>query len=149
MLAVSDHMHSRIHLLKLGRAIASIQSTRLVRFLFSSGMSTAIHWTVMWSLLTVGIPPIGATSTGAVVGSVFNYGFQFLLTFDGVARHEKAIPIYIFTVLLAWVANASFYHCLTSFSDMGVAVAQVSTTIAVGAMNFILYKRIVFHERVN
>lgn len=126
----------------------STHGAQVVRFLVFGGASTAIHWAVMWSLVTIGLTPIVATSMGAVVGSVFNYAFQFFWTFDGVARHEKAIPVYVCTVVLAWVANASFYYLLTSFCEMGVEVAQVSTTIAVAAMNFILYKRIVFHERI-
>lgn len=120
----------------------------VVRFLVFGGASTVIHWAVMWSLVTIGLTPIAGTAIGAVVGSVFNYAFQFFWTFDGVGRHDKAIPIYVCTVALAWVANAGFYYVLTSFTEMGVAVAQVSTTIAVAAMNFIFYKRIVFHERV-
>jgi len=120
-----------------------------MRYLVFGGAATAIHWAVMGSLVIVGLPPIVATSMGAVVGSIFNNIFQFFWTFNGVSRHEKAIPVYLCTVVLAWVANAGFYYLLTLFSEMGAAVAQVSTSIAVAAMNFILYKRIVFHERVS
>lgn len=113
------------------------------------GASTVMHWAVMGLLVTIGVHPVAATSIGAVVGSVFNYVFQFFWTFDGVARHRKAIPTYVCTVVLAWVANASIYCLLTSFSEMSVAVAQISTSIAIAAVNFILYKRIVFNERVS
>lgn len=149
MLSVPDILHSRTHLLEHDPAFVSTHGAQVMRFLVFGGAATAIHWAVMWSLVIIGFPPIVATSMGAVVGSVVNYIFQFFWTFNGVSRHEKTIPVYLCTVVLAWVANAGFYYLLTLFSEMGAAVAQVSTSIAVAAMNFILYKRIVFHERVS
>lgn len=100
-------------------------------------------------LIRGGLQPLPATGIGALVGSAFNYLFQFHWTFNGVGVHGKAIPAYASTAVLGWCVNAGLFHVLISIAHAGHGSAQVFTTAGVAAMNFILYKRVVFHERIN
>lgn len=128
-------------------AIALI--TQILRFLVSGGAATLIHWAVMGALVVAGGNPVLSTAVGAVAGSAFNYVLQFSWAFNGVARHSAAIPAYVLVVILGWALNAALYACLTLFFEIGIVKAQVFTTAIVAVMNFSVYKRIVFHERVN
>lgn len=124
-------------------------AAQVIPFLASGGFATAIHWTVMALLIRGGSQPVLATAIGAFVGSVFNYLFQFHWTFNGVGIHSKAIPAYASTAILGWCVNAGIFYFLISIAHAGQGLAQVCTTAVVAAMNFILYKRVVFHERIN
>lgn len=128
-------------------AAASL-TTQVTQFLVSGGVATLIHWTVMSLLIREGWQPVVATTMGALAGSVFNYVLQFYWTFSGIGVHDRAMPTYTCTVVLAWCVNAALFYFLTSLVHTGLVVAQACTTATVAVMNFILYKRIVFHERI-
>lgn len=95
-----------------------------------------------------GAPAVFATIIGAATGSVFNYVFQFYWTFSGKGSHSKAIPVYAGTAILSWIINAGAFYFLISVTHVGYGFAQLCATAVVAVMNFILYKRIVFHERI-
>lgn len=99
-------------------------------------------------LIEKGLPPVLATAIGALIGSAFNYTFLFYWTFNGTGIHGKEIPSYACTVIFGWCANAGVFYFLISSVHAGLALAQVCTTAAVAVMNFVLYKRMVFHERI-
>ncbi|HHM4870969.1 TPA: GtrA family protein [Pseudomonas aeruginosa] len=129
-----------------GTAAASL-CAQVTLFLASGGLATFIHWTSMVLLVWGGLTPVLATIIGAFVGSIFNYWLQFYWTFKGNGIHGMAIPAYICTVFLGWCVNAVLFYILTSFAHMGLVLAQLSATAAVAVMNFIAYKKVVFHER--
>lgn len=99
-------------------------------------------------LIREGWQPVFATTMGALAGSVFNYVVQFYWTFNGIGVHGRAMPTYFCTVIWAWCVNAALFYFLTSLVHTGLVVAQACTTTTVAVMNFFLYKRIVFHERI-
>lgn len=99
-------------------------------------------------LVWQGAPAVLATVIGAIVGSLFNYLFQFYWAFSGIGVHSKAIPAYASTAILGWCVNAGIFYLLISIVHADHGLAQLCATAAVAVINFILYKRIVFHERV-
>lgn len=103
----------------------------------------------MGLLVREGLAPLSATIFGAFVGSIVNYLFQFYWTFKGKGIHGKAIPSYTCTVALGWCANAAVFYTLTSIAHAGLELGQVSATVVAAVMNFIVYKKVVFHERIN
>ncbi|WP_369414154.1 GtrA family protein [Paracandidimonas lactea] len=62
--------------------------------------------------------------------------------------HSKAIPAYARTVILGWCINTGLFYFLILIAHADHRLAQVCTTAVVAAMNFVLYKRIVFRERI-
>ncbi|AEC21235.1 GtrA-like protein [Pusillimonas sp. T7-7] len=117
--------------------------------MMAGGLATFLHWSVMGLLMWQGAQPVLATTIGALSGSVFNYLLQFHGPFNGIGNHGTAIPAYVFTVVLGWSVNAALLYGLIHFSPIGLGLAQLCTTAAVAAMNFTLYQRIVFHERIS
>ncbi len=130
------------------RFAAASPTTQVTQFLVSGGLATLIHWAVMGLLIREGLQPVVATTMGALAGSVFNYVVQFYWTFNGNGVHGRAMPTYACTVILAWCVNAGLFYFLTLLFHTGLVVGQACTTATVAVMNFILYKRIVFHERI-
>lgn len=103
----------------------------------------------MSALIQAGLQPVPATAIGAAVGSVANYLGQFHWTFDGRGAHGTALPAYACTVVLGWAANGGLFYALVSMAHIGLASAQLFTTLTIAVMNFVMYKRIVFHERMD
>lgn len=131
------------------QTVWSAFANRLIRFLLASGFATLLHWGVMASLVWTGQQPVLATAVGAVAGSILNYLCQFHWTFAGRGRHARALPAYACIVMLGWMVNAGLFYALISVLQAGLATAQLLATLVVAAMNFVLYQRIVFHERTN
>lgn len=124
-------------------------AAQILNFLISGGFATLLHWAVMAAFAKAGMHPILATSIGAVAGSVLNYVLQFYWTFRGNGMHGKAIPAYICAVIMGWCVNAGIFYLLISFAHSGLYIAQICATAVVAIINFIIYKRMVFHECIN
>lgn len=122
--------------------------TQVIRFLLSGGVATFIHWAVIGLFVWLGEQPTFATAIGALAGSTFNYLFQFYWTFGGRSEHSRTIPVYACSTIVGWGVNVGLFYFLISVIYAGVAWAQILTTAIVAAINFILYKRIVFNERI-
>lgn len=90
-----------------------------------------------------------ASVIGAIVGSVFNYLLQYYWTFRSGQPHSTHIPAYMLTVIVSWLLNALIFHLFITTTLLGVGFSQLFTSAIVALMNFIFYRRIVFHERIN
>ncbi len=117
------------------------------RFLISSGLATLSHWLVMAIMIAMDISAAIATAIGAMIGAVVNYLLQRKVTFQSTVRHTRAIPTYLLVVLISWCANLGIFISLHDGLMLPTWPAQVITTLTVASLSYLLYKRIVFHER--
>lgn len=122
-------------------------SPRPLRFLISGGAATGVHWAVMALLVLVGMAPAWATALGAVAGAVTNYPLQHRFTFRARGPHSESISLYLLVCGVGWLANLLLFMTLHQGLNMPTGVAQFLTTAAVAVLNYILYKRWVFHDR--
>jgi len=118
-----------------------------LRFIFSSGLATLSHWSVMAMLIYFGSQAAVATGVGAIVGAIVNYLLQRRITFRSNAAHTAAIPAYLLVVMITWCANLLIFISLQQGLMMPTWYAQAITTLVVAVLSYLLYKRIVFHER--
>ena len=119
------------------------------RFLVSGGVSTLAHWAVMGLLIQTGVQAMWATTAGAMAGSALNYALQYRWTFNISRTHRHTVPRYACVVIAGWCANGWLFHALVSALHLGIVPAQCLTSAVVAGVNFLLYKRIVFHERLH
>lgn len=119
------------------------------RYLISGGTATSLHWGTMAILISAGLSPNTATALGALAGALLNYLLQFHFTFRSAQPHLEAVPRYLLITLLSWCANNALFAVIHGFSSLDVVKAQFSTTVLVTALNFVLYRRFVFNERLN
>ncbi len=117
------------------------------RFLWGGGLSTLLHWAAMAALVQAGADAVYATALGALAGAACNYLLQFHFTFRSSASHCAALPTYGAVALVSWCANTGLFYLLCRHGGLSYAAAQAVATSAVTLMNFILYKKVVFHER--
>ena len=92
------------------------------------------------------LSPIAATTTGALCGAVVNYFLQRSVVFNSQGSHLRTLPRYILSVGLSFLFNALIFALLQSSAMFSLFMTQIVTTVCVMLINFVLYKRLVFHE---
>ncbi|MGP4845768.1 GtrA family protein [Marinobacter sp. 1Y8] len=115
-------------------------------FLAAGGLATSAHWLTMAMLMLAGVSALMATATGFLVGAAANYLLQRRLAFLNARHHRSAIPRYLFSCAIAWLTNIAIFDALHHTAMWPPAIAQLATTFCVAALNYALYKRLVFHE---
>ena len=118
-----------------------------LKFILSAGLATAAHWFVMAVLMHLGKPAITATAVGAMVGAVVNYVLQRNITFQSKISHRTALLSYLFVCMQIWAANLLIFYTLHYRIEINAAYSQVITTFIVALISYLLYKRVVFHDR--
>lgn len=122
---------------------------RISGFIAAGGMATVFHWAAMSGLILLGMEAVGATFSGSVVGAVTNYGLQRALAFPNARPHIQAVWRYVFSCSLASLLNVLIFFILHQLLEIPVAPAQLLTTVAVAAFNYVVYQRLVFHEQTS
>ncbi len=119
----------------------------LLKFAFSGGFATIIHWLLMALLINAGVAAITATAVGAFIGAIVNYILQRNIVFQSKKPHQITILPYIIVCIQVWISNLVFFYILNSTAKLSVVFAQGITTLFVAFMSYILYKKKVFNER--
>ncbi|MDY6799401.1 MAG: GtrA family protein [Pseudomonadota bacterium] len=122
---------------------------RVSGFIAAGGMATLFHWAAMSGLVLLGMAPVAATFSGSVVGAVTNYGLQRSLVFPNARSHIEAIWRYVFSCSFASLLNVMIFFVLHQLFEIPVAPAQLLTTVAVAAFNYVVYQRLVFREQTS
>ena len=118
-----------------------------LRFVFSGGLATLSHWLVMGLLIMAGIQATLATAVGAFIGAVINYILQRNVTFRSAVAHSQALRAYLLVCVITWFANLAIFVACHHWFGLAPLYAQGLTTALVACLSYVLYKRMVFHER--
>ncbi|MEW5249520.1 GtrA family protein [Microbulbifer sp. 2201CG32-9] len=118
-------------------------------FLAAGGLATGVHWGVMALVVSLTGQPAIATFVGSASGAAANYGLQRQLAFPNAGSHRQTFSRYLLSCVLAWGANLSFFILLNQIMQVTVIAAQLVTTAMVAAMNFVVYKRLVFNDKLS
>lgn len=129
------------------KSATSIAFAQVGKFLTSGGISTVLHWALMALLIGAGIHATIATLIGALAGAALNYLLQYHWTFSVHKPHAETISTYVLAVLLSAGVNTALFHFIALHLGETIVSAQITATTIVAGMNFIVYKRVVFHER--
>ncbi|WP_418647105.1 GtrA family protein [Thauera butanivorans] len=119
---------------------------RPARFALAGGAATLVHWLCMSAMLAAGIDAHAATAAGAMAGAAANYPLQRRHTFASRRAHRRALPRYLASCALAWLANLLLFAVLHGPAGWPPALAQAGTSGAIAALNYLLYARMVFDE---
>ena len=92
------------------------------------------------------LSPLAATTSGALCGALVNYFLQRSVVFNSQGSHLKTLPKYMLSVGLSFLFNALIFELLQRSGLFSLFMTQVLTTVCVMLINFVLYKRLVFHE---
>jgi 4-amino-4-deoxy-L-arabinose transferase-like glycosyltransferase len=89
-------------------------------------------------------PPV-ATSLGFCVATIFNYGFQYHLTFRAKGSHAKIFLRYIVVTVSMMGLNAAFFWCLTERWEIPYIYAQMLATVVIMFCNFAINRVYTFN----
>lgn len=117
---------------------------QIFRFLIAGGVATALHFSIMWALITAHITAWLSTAAGAAVGAAANYLIQFHWAFASERRHQQTAPNYIVACALGWILNAAGFVLFHSTLEFAVVTAQLLTSSCLTLINFLLYRFLVF-----
>lgn len=121
---------------------------QLQGFIVAGGVATLFHWVVMASLIKTGLEPMVATAAGSVSGAALNYMLQRCLVFPNAESHLVVLWRYAGACVFSWFCNSAFFFFFYNFLSLSVWWSQVVTTVLVAGLNYIVYKRVVFYEKV-
>jgi putative flippase GtrA len=115
-------------------------STRsFVRFLAVGVASTGVHYSIMALLYAVlGLPATLASTAGFLVSALANYWLNRTFTFSSTQRHKTAASRFVITASSGLALNYAILHVLMKF-DVGVVLAQVSSTVGVVTWNYCIH----------
>ncbi|MFA7681232.1 MAG: GtrA family protein [Pigmentiphaga sp.] len=115
-----------------------------LRFCFSGGMATALHYLSMLFLMQGGCSPAAATALGALAGALLNYQLHYRYTFTSQRQHRSAFSRYSAALALGWALNLLLFAGLHSALLLPVLMAQGLTTLCLAVCNYWVFKRYVF-----
>lgn len=122
------------------------RAARGARFAAAGIAATLLHWACMAALIAAGSDARLATALGALAGAALNYPLQHRHTFSSTRAHGSALPRYLAACAVGWLANLLLFALLHGPVALAAPIAQALTTVAVAALNYLLYARMVFHE---
>lgn len=120
---------------------------QLQGFIAAGGLATLFHWLVMAGLVGAGLEATPATASGSLSGAVMNYGLQRRLAFRNAGSHRHTAWRYFMSCIGAWLCNLVFFFLLNHILILSVTLSQIVTTGLVAALNYLVYRRLVFHEQ--
>lgn len=125
----------------------TILSCQMTNFIIAGSIATLLHWLSMAVFVYFEMEPTRATLIGSIVGAALNYLLQRQLAFRNAGPHSRTLLRYVSSCLFAWLCNVIIFYWLNSVWNMPVSLSQIVTTGLVASLNFVVYQRIVFHDK--
>jgi putative flippase GtrA len=111
-----------------------------------SGIGTLLHFAVLFAGVELAhLPALAASTLGAVCGMLFNYAAHYHLTFASDAPHRRSLPLFISGGVASIGLNTLLMGILLA-TGLNYVLAQVLTTAAVFAFNFVYAKHVAFRS---
>lgn len=124
-------------------------SLQFTKYLLSGALGTAVHYTLMWCLVSISWIPTAATGIGAIAGALTNYFLCRYVVFNGqsvsLLQAEYAFPaesLFRFLVVASIMAltNSLCFFFLYQ-NTASIPIAQLISTGCVLPVGYLLNKR--------
>ncbi|GLS04009.1 hypothetical protein GCM10007860_11550 [Chitiniphilus shinanonensis] len=102
---------------------------QLVRFTLVGATGTAAHFAVLWLLVRLGMPVVGASTVGMIAGALVNYLLNRAYTFESRQAHRVTAPRYYALVLGLWGLNALLMALMVDAWRWHYLLAQAISTV--------------------
>jgi putative flippase GtrA len=129
--------------------IKTLSKNKLVRYLFSGGLSYAIELGCLLFLhIVVGLPSVVSIAISFWVGLVVSFLLQKLLTFSDRTKSVKRLAgqslAYGILVVINYAFTLLFVFALENI--IGLVVARTGALVITTVWNFVIYKKIIFKD---
>jgi putative flippase GtrA len=117
----------------------------LLRYAGAGAIGTAAHYVLLVALVRFAhVDPVVASTAGALLGALVNYGLNHRLTFASDKAHHVSVPRYA-TVALGGVAlNGIMLAALLAPGTLHYLVAQLLATGTVFVAGYLVNRRWTF-----
>lgn len=121
--------------------------TQIALFAVLSGVGTALHFAVLYAAVEwLGVPPLAASTLGAVCGMLFNYVAHYHLTFVSSAAHRRSLPLFLAGGAVSVLLNLLLMTLLLAL-HLNYLLAQLLATLLVFVFNFAYAKYVAFRNQ--
>jgi putative flippase GtrA len=111
---------------------------RLGVFTTVGAVATLAQYAMLVLLVeTFSVSPVAGSSAGFVASSGLNYWLNHRYTFDGTARHVRAVPRFACVSLTGLLVNGIVMFVAHSLLGIHYLASQVAATFAVFVWNFV------------
>jgi putative flippase GtrA len=105
--------------------------------------AVAVHYALMYALMTVGVAPVPASAGGFLGGALTRFMFSYAHIFAPTQGVNAAGLRFVVAIAAQLAANSALLGVLTD-AGVGVWPAQVATTILLTVVNYLVYRWWVF-----
>jgi putative flippase GtrA len=116
---------------------------RFVLHVITGVLAVAVHYGLMALLLRAGATPLMATCGGFLGGAVTRFFTAYFHVFAPLQPVRFAVPRFVVTLAAQFVLNALLFELLMG-AGLGVWLAQVSATVLLTFVNYVVYRLWVF-----
>jgi len=126
-LRLSDpHRSDRVH------SATNRVFVQFLKYASAGALGTAVQYSILFGLVEgAGVQPVLASTFGAVVGALVNYGLNYRLTFQSRRPHREALAKYFTVTVVGMGINATVIALALAISGMHYVFAQVLATVVV------------------
>ncbi|MGH8801438.1 MAG: GtrA family protein [Casimicrobiaceae bacterium] len=118
---------------------------QFLRYATAGAIGTAMQYAILIGLVEgLHTRAVAASTLGAVLGAVVNYGLNHRVTFASDAPHAHALPRFAAMALAGLALNAAVIAVLISTVHANYVAAQIAATAAVLTFTFLGNRRWTF-----
>ena len=111
---------------------------QFIRFAGVGAIGTIAHYVTLIILVQcAGANPIGASTTGFVLGAFINYYLNYHYTFRSTRNHQEAMTKFFTVAVVGVFSNGAFMALATEILALPYLIAQVLATGMVLIWNFV------------
>lgn len=118
---------------------------QLVRYSAAGALGTALHYLTMFSLMAAfAVKPVVASTAGAILGALVNYGLNYRFTFRSDMPHRAAMPRFLLIAAIGLGLNALLLGWLLQLGGLPTLGAQLVATAGVLVFTFFANRTLTF-----
>lgn len=121
-----------------------------LRFALVGGFNTALDFGLLFLLVWLGLPKIGANYISTGIAFIFSFFMNRSFTFKSEGEAKKQfIPFMVVTMIGIWVLQPIVLLFITSIDSLfnesiNLFIAKLLATLVSLVWNFLMYKKFVF-----
>lgn len=117
-----------------------------IRYLIGGGLAFIVHLATLAILVEFyGLFPLLATSLAFCAACIFNYSFQYYLTFKAKSSHAGTFIRYFAVAVFMLVLNGAIFWGLTAKFTVPYLYSQITASAVIMFCNFAVNKLYTFN----
>lgn len=122
--------------------------SQFLRYLLVGGLSTAIHYIVLYTLhKKLGWDGVLSTTLGMLLGTIFNFFANYHFTFQSKVQMLDSLLRFVMVITLGLLINATIFWLLVTRLSWFYLLGQAMATATVLFWNFLFSRSFIYVSR--